>query len=347
MTTADTSVEETTATTDTMQAIVHHRFGAPNEVLAVETVTRPSVGVDDVLVRVHASSANPYDWHFIRAEPWFIRLSASGSRKPKHPIPGGDLAGVVEAVGRNVTDFEAGDEVYAFHHGAFAEYIVVPVRKVARKPRNLTFEEAATVPLAAVTALQGLRDHGGISAGDEVLIIGASGGVGTMAVQIAKALGAHVTGVCSTKNLEFVRSLGADEVIDYTAEDFTRRNVRYDLVFQLGGTYTARQLRRAMSKNGTLIQAMGDGGPILGPVLNIISSLVLNLFVSQSLKTFTAIESAEFLDEVREMIEAGHVRPVIDSIHPIAETGRAIEIVEHGSPQGKVAISIRPPTPTR
>ncbi len=331
---------EKSAMTDTMQAIVHHRFGAPSEVLALETVPRPSVGDDDVLVRVRASSANPYDWHFIRAEPWFIRLGTSGFRTPKLPIPGGDLAGVVEEVGENVTDFTAGDEVYAFHHGAFAEFIAVPQHKVSLKPSNLSFEEAATIPLAAVTALQGLRDHGGISAGDNVLIIGASGGVGSMAVQMAKALDAQVTGVCSTKNLDFVRSLGADDVIDYTAGDFTKGEGEYDLVYQLGGTYSARQLRRIMARTGTLVQAMGDGGPILGPIPTILTGLAMNPFISQTVKMFTAVETREVLDEIREMIEAGRLRPRVDRTFPLAETGKAIEVVESGSPQGKVAIEV-------
>lgn len=326
--------------TDTMQAIVHHEFGAPTDVLSLATMPRPTIGADEVLVRVHASSANPYDWHFIRAEPWFIRLTASGFRKPKLPIPGGDLAGVVESVGADVDEVEVGDEVYAFHHGAFAEYIAVPRHKVSLKPRNLSFEEAASIPLAAVTALQGLRDHGEIQEGDEVLIIGASGGVGSMAVQMAKAMGARVTGVCSTRNLELVRSLGADEVIDYTAGDFTRGGGSYDLVYQLGGTYRAGQLRRIMAPNGTLIQAMGDGGPILGPVPTILAGLALNPFISQKVKMFTAVETREVLDEIREMIESGAVRPVIDSVHALPETGTAIEVVESGSPQGKVVIRV-------
>jgi len=341
MTTTHSSDEGTTEMTTTMQAIVHHRFGAPSDVLAVETVPRPVVGPDDVLIEIHASSANPYDWHFIRAEPWFMRFMASGLRTPKLPIPGGDLAGVVTNVGANVTDFTAGDEVYAFHHGAFAEYIAVPQHKVSRKPHNLSFEEAATIPLAAVTALQGLRDQGGIEAGDKVLIIGASGGVGSMAVQMAKAIGAHVTGVCSTKNLEFVRSLGADEVIDYTAGDFTRSEANFDLVYQLGGTYSARRLRRIMAPKAILIQAMGDGGPILGPIPTILAGLALSPFISQNVKMFTAVETREVLDEIREMIESGQIRAVVDRTFPLSETGAAIEAIEQGSPQGKVAIRVR------
>lgn len=328
--------------TDTMQAIVHDRFGAPTEVLSLQTVDRPAVGSDEVLVRVHASSANPYDWHFIRAEPWFMRLAGVGFRTPKHRIPGGDLAGVVEAVGSDVAHLHVGDAVYAFHHGAFAEYISVPERKVSHKPDSLTFEEAASIPLAAVTALQGLRDHGHLASGQRVLIIGASGGVGTMAVQIAKALGAEVTGVCSTKNLDLVRSLGADHVIDYTDGDFTRGDGQYDLVFQLGGTYSARRLRRLMAHDGTLIQAMGDGGPILGPIPTILVGLALSPFISQKVRMFTAVETTEPLDEIREMIENGAIRPVIDSVYPLAETGAAIEAIEQGSPRGKVVIRARP-----
>ncbi len=326
----------------TMRAMVHHRFGAPTDVLQIEHVSRPTPGANDVLVRNHASSANPYDWHFIRAEPYFIRLVESGLRKPKRPIPGGDVAGVVEAVGTDVSRCNVGDEVYAFQHGAFAEYVCIPKDRISRKPANLTFEEAASMPLVAVTALQGLRDKGNIKAGDSVLIVGASGGIGTVAVQMAKAWGATVTGVCSTRNLDLVRSLGADRVIDYTREDFTRGDARYDLVFQLAGTYSPRHIRRVMTRDGRLIQAMGDGGKVFGPMARILTALALSPFVSQTMQVFTAEETSEALDDVRALIEDGSVKPVIDSTYPLAEAGEAVELVESGSPGGKVVIAIRP-----
>ncbi len=326
----------------TMKAIVYHEFGAPSEVLRVEEVPRPVPGPSDVLVQIHASSANPYDWHFIRAQPYFIRLAGSGLRKPKKPIPGGDLAGVVEAVGANVTKFEPGDDVYAFHHGSFAEYNCVPQNRVAFKPKNLSFEEAASLPLVAVTALQGLRDHGGVESGDNVLIIGASGGIGTIAVQMAKAWGAEVTGVCSTKNLDLVRSLGADYVIDYLKEDITQGDRHYDLVFQLAGTYSPRHIRRVMAPDGTLIQAMGDGGKIGGPMVRVLTAMAMNPFVGQTMKMFTAEETAEALDDVRRLVESGAVKPVIDSVFALADAGAAVALVEDGSPQGKVVISITP-----
>ena len=324
----------------TMRAMLYDRFGPPAEVLRMGQAARPEPGAGEVLVEVYASSANPYDWHFIRAEPYFIRLAGSGLIKPKLPIPGGDLAGRVAAVGDGVERFSPGDEVYAFHHGAFAEYIAVPEKRLATKPRNLSFLEAAAVPLGAVTALQGLRDQGEIAKGDRVLIVGASGGVGTFAVQMAVAFGTEVTGVCSGRHVELVRSLGAAEVIEYTTTDFTTLDRTYDLVLQLGGTYSPRAIRRVMAPNGRLVLAMGDGSRALGPIARIAMALLLNPFVSQTMKTFTAQETGEVLEEIREMIEAGTVRPVIDSTVPLESAGRAVALVEDGSPAGKIVISI-------
>jgi NADPH:quinone reductase-like Zn-dependent oxidoreductase len=324
-----------------MKAMVQHEFGAPADVLQVEDVDKPSAGDGEVLVRVHASSANPYDWHFIRGEPYFMRLGPGGLRTPKHPTPGGDLAGTVEAVGTDAGDFEVGDEVYGFVHGAFAEYVAAPHDSIARKPANLTFEEAAAVPLAAATAIQGLRDVGDVKSGQKVLIIGASGGIGTFAVQLAKDFGAEVTGVCSTPNVEFVRSLGADHVIDYRIDDFTRGEERYDVVFQLGGTASPRAIRGVMSDKGRLVQCAGDGNRAIGPVWNVIKAAAMNPFVSQTLKLVNTVEDTETLDTIRGLIEAGTLRPVIDSTYPMTEAGQAVALVEHGSPQGKVAITIR------
>lgn len=328
--------------TPTMQAIVHTRFGAPSEVLYLDEVPRPSPSAGQVLVRNHASSANPYDWHFIRAEPYFMRLAGAGLREPKKPTPGGDLAGVVESVGAGVTAFEPGDVVYAFQHGAFAEYVCVPEERLARKPADLTFHEAASLPLVAVTALQGLREKGKIRNGANVLIIGASGGIGTVAVQMATAWGATVTGVCSTRNVDLVRAMGADHVIDYTKEDFTHGDQRFDLVLQLAGVYSPRDIRRIMTKYGRLVQAMGDGGRLFGPMARILAAQAMGPFVSQKMIVLTASETSDALNDVRQLVEAGAVKPVIDSTYPLAEAGKAVELVESGSPRGKVVISIRP-----
>lgn len=323
-----------------MTAVLHDRFGAPDEVLYLGSAPRPEPGAGEVLVRIHAASANPYDWHFIRAEPYFIRLVEAGLTRPKKPIPGGDLAGVVAAVGPGATHFDVGDEVYAFRHGSFAEYITVPEDRLAAKPAGLTFEEAAAVPLGAVTALQGLREHGGIEAGDRVLIVGASGGVGTFAVQMARAFGAEVTGVCSARHADLVRSLGASEVIDYTTTDFTTLDRTYDLVFQLAGTYSPRAVRRVLAEDGTLLLAMGDGSAALGPLGRIATAYLLSLFVGQTMKTFTADERGEVLEEIRQLVESGAIRPIVDRVYPLAEAGNAVALVEDGSPAGKVVISI-------
>jgi NADPH:quinone reductase-like Zn-dependent oxidoreductase len=323
-----------------MQAIVQREFGAPDKVLALADVDKPTVGDDDVLVRVHASSANPWDWHFIRGEPIFMRPAGLGVRTPKFLIPGGDVAGTVEEVGSGVQAFKPGDEVYGFGHGAFAEYVAVPGGRLARKPANLTFEQAAAVPLAAVTALQGLREAGAIKSGQQVLIVGASGGVGTFAVQIAKALGASVTGVCSTSNMELVRSIGADRVIDYTSEDVTRGDARYDLVLTLGGTTSPSAIRRVLTPKGTLIQSSGDGGRWFGPIGNVLKAAVLDKLVGQTMRFFDAQITTEALDFIRELIEAGTLTPVIDRSYPLREASSAVRLVEEGRPGGKVVVAV-------
>ena len=243
-----------------MRAIVQHEYGAPSDVLRLAEVDQPSVGDGEVLVRVVASSANPWDWHFIRGEPVLLRgAGIGGMRKPRFLIPGGDVAGTIEQVGSRVSEFGAGEAVYGFGDGAFAEYVSVPHGSLARKPVNVTFEQAAAVPLCGVTALQGLR-AGNLQAGQHVLIIGGSGGVGTFAIQIAKHLGAEVTGVCSTANLDVVLGLGADHVLDYRAQDITGGPARYDMVLQLGGTYFPAAIRKVLRPRGTLIQSFGEGG---------------------------------------------------------------------------------------
>jgi len=328
-----------------MRAMVQHEYGAPQDVLRLADVAMPAAGAEDVLVSVWASSANPWDWHFIRGEPVLLRPAGLGGvRKPKFPVPGGDLAGTVERVGSSVTAFKPGDEVYGFGHGAFAEYIAVPQGSLGPKPGNLTFEQAAAVPLAAVTALQCMR-AGGIQPGQRVLIVGASGGVGTFAVQIAKHLEAQVTGVCSTRHVDLVRRLGAEHVIDYTKQDFTIGAVRYDLVLQLGGTYSPAAIRRVLTPHGTLIQSFGDGGRWFGPVGNIIKAVALNAVVGQTLKSFTAKVTAPALAEVGGLIESGRITPVIDRTYPLTDAAAAVELVEGGSPAGKVIVTVEPPPP--
>ncbi len=323
-----------------MKAMVHHRFGAPTEVLQLAEVAKPTPAEGEVLVRVHASSANPWDWHFIRGQPYFMRLGPGGLRRPKHPIPGGDLAGVVEQAGPAAGGFEVGDEVYGFSHGAFAEYVAVPHGRLARKPANLGFEEAATVPLAGATAMQGLRDVGDVKSGDKVLIIGASGGVGTLGVQLAKSYGAEVTAVCSGSGVALVRSLGADHVIDYTTDAYTRGDDRYDVIFQFGGTASPGALRRVLSGKGRLVQCSGDGNRVIGPVWNIIKASLANPFVSQTLKLVSTVEDTKTFDELRAFIERGELRTIVDSTYPLEQAGEAVRLVEEGSPRGKVVITI-------
>jgi len=325
-----------------MKAIVQQAYGAPRDVLRPADLATPTVGEQDVLVSVRASSANPWDWHFIRGEPVLFRPAGLGGvLKPRFPVPGGDFAGTVERAGSAVTAFKPGDEVYGFGHGAFAQFIAVPQESLAPKPPNLTFEQAAAVPLAAVTALQGLR-AGGIAPGQHVLIIGASGGVGTFAVQIAAHLGALVTGVCSAAHVDLVRSLGASQVIDYANQDFTAGAARYDLVLQLGGTYSPAAVKKVLTPRGTLIQSFGDGGRWLGPAGNILKAMALNALAGQTLKSFTAKVTTQVLGEVSALIESGHITPVIDREYPLTEAAAAVALVEKGSPAGKVIVTVEP-----
>ncbi|MEM7357115.1 MAG: NAD(P)-dependent alcohol dehydrogenase [Acidobacteriota bacterium] len=322
-----------------MQAITYSHYGAP-DILQLEEVARPVLGEDAVLVKVRAAAANPYDWHFMRGEPYFMRLFI-GLRRPKAKHLGVDFAGEVEAVGENVTSLRPGDEVFGVANGAFAEVVRAAETELARKPSNLTFEQAAAVPLAALTALQGLRDAGRLQPKEKVLIIGASGGVGTFAVQIAKALGAHVTGVCSTRNLELVRSLGADEVIDYTQEDCIGSDQKYDLIFQLAGTRSPAACRRALTPNGRLILSSGDSsGRWIGPLGRLLQAAVLSPFVSQKLAALDTKRNRGDLRDLRQLIEAGQVTPVIDRIHTLAEVPEALRYLEQGHARGKVVIKV-------
>ncbi len=321
-----------------MKAIQQQGYGDPREVLHLVDVDVPQCTKDQVLVRVLASSANPYDWHLICGEPLLMRPGLGGLRAPRR-IVGADFAGVVEEAGATVTGVAVGDEVYGFADGAFAEFVAAPAGRLARKPANLTFAEAAAVPLAAITALQGLR-HGGVAQGQHVLIIGASGGVGTFAVQLAKHAGAHVTGVCSTGRLDLVGSLGADDVIDYTARDPFSGPRHYDLILQLAGTYPPRALRHLLTPRGTLIQCHGEGNRWLGPLGAIAAGAALNLFTKQHITTFVTQEDTATLDELRDLIEAGDLRPVIGSEFPLQRTAEAVATVRHGHPAGKVVVTV-------
>jgi NADPH:quinone reductase-like Zn-dependent oxidoreductase len=326
-----------------MKAIVQDRYGSP-DVLELEDLDKPEPGDDEVLVGVHAASVNPADWHLLRGEPYIARLQL-GLGKPKHTVLGCDVAGHIEAVGKDVTMLQPADEVFGspFMHGfgAFAECVCVSEDLLAPKPATLSFEQAAAVPLAASTALQGLRDHGRIEPGHKVLIIGASGGVGTFAVQIAKSFDAEVSGVCSTRNVQMVRSLGADHVIDYTQQDFTQSGQKYDLIFQLAGTRSPSECRRALSTKGTLLLSSGESdGRWIGPVARIIKALMLSPFVSQKMVSFTVKPNKEDLRFLKRLIEAGKLRPVIDRTYPLAEVPEAIRYLEEGHAQGKVLITV-------
>jgi NADPH:quinone reductase-like Zn-dependent oxidoreductase len=316
---------------DAVKAIVYEKYGSP-DVLELRDVEKPSVTDDGVLVRIRAASTNPYDWHFMRGKPLFAR-AMFGWFKPKSRAFGADLAGEVEAVGKDVTRFRVGDAVFGEGVGAFAEYGCVPERWLAKKPASLTFEQAAAVPMAAVTALQGLRDGGKIQAGQKVLVHGASGGVGTFAVQIAKSLGAEVTGVCSTKNVEMVRSIGADHVVDYTREDFTRSGARYDLVLDTIGNRSLRECRRVLAAKAVYVH-------VGGRMARVLALPIVSPFLSQSLVQLIAKRNSADLEILKGLIEAGKVTPVIDRTYSLSEVPEAIRYLETGHARGKIVITV-------
>jgi NADPH:quinone reductase-like Zn-dependent oxidoreductase len=324
----------------TMKAIVRERYGSP-DVLELKVVPKPVVDDDSMLVRVRAASINAYDWHMMRGSPYLVRMS-EGLRKPKNIAMGVDLAGQVEAVGKNVTQFRPGDEVFGARVGALAEYVRGgPKSSLAPKPAGLTFEQAAAVNMAGTTALQGLRDKGRIQPGQRVLINGASGGVGTFAVQIAKAFGARVTAVCSTRNVETVRSIGADEVIDYTQQDFTRSGQRYDLIFDVAASRSLSDCRRVLAPNGILVMVGVKGGRRMAPIVaRLLAGVVYSRFATRKMLPFLAHNSTEDLLVLKELIEAGKVRPVIDRTYPLTQTAEAIRYLEEGHARGKVVITV-------
>jgi NADPH:quinone reductase-like Zn-dependent oxidoreductase len=326
-----------------VKAIVRDTYGSA-DVLELTDIDKPEPGDDEVLLRVHAASVNPADWHILRGVPYIARMQF-GLGKPKDRVLGCDVAGHIEAVGNNVTMLQPGEEVFGspFMHGlgAFAEWVCISEDLLAPKPANLSFEQVAAVPLAALTALQALRDQGRIEPGYKVLIIGASGGVGTFAVQIAKSFDVEVSGVCSTRNLEMVRALGAEHVIDYTQEDFTHSGQKYDLIFQLAGTLSPSECRSALTSNGTLLISSGESeGSWIGPLDRVIKALVLSPFVSQKMASFTVKPNREDLQLLKRFIEDGTITPVIDRTYPLAEVPEAIGYLEEGHAQGKVVISV-------
>lgn len=329
-----------------MQAIRYGGYGAPPDVLKLEEVDAPAPGEGEVLLRVHAASANPVEWHLVRGEPFLVRLIA-GLRRPKDSKVGGDVAGVVEAVGSGVTGIAPGDEVFGAADGSFAEFACAKVERLARKPHVITFEEAASIPVAGCTALQALREHGLLQPSQRVLVIGAAGGVGSFAVQIAKALGADVTGVSSTANLDFVRALGADTVVDYTRG---APSGRYDLVLQVAGDASVAQLRRLLTADGTLVLVGSGTGrerttSALGPLTRMLVARFAPRKKGQRVVTFIAKVRTPDLEALAELAEDGRLRPVVSRTYPLHEAAVALTEIESGHTRGKLVLAIRTSTP--
>jgi NADPH:quinone reductase-like Zn-dependent oxidoreductase len=333
---------QTTAPDHPMKAIINCDYGLAN--LKLAEIEKPTPNDDQILVKVRAASVNPYDWHLIEGTPYIVRLMGVGLRKPKDIRVGVDFAGTVDAVGKNVTQFKPGDEVFGGRGGAFAEYVCPRAnRAVARKPANLTFEQAASVNIAGITALQAVRDKGNVQPGQKVLINGASGGVGTFAVQIAKSLGAEVTGVCSTRNVDLVRSLGADYVIDYTKEDFTKGDQRYDVILDNVGMQPLSGFRRVLVPKGIYV-IIGGGGPSdnrwIGPFGRVISTMILSPFVGQKMGMMMADANQKDLTVLGDMMQSGKVKPVIDRTYKLSEVPAAMAYLEQGHARGKVIITM-------
>jgi NADPH:quinone reductase-like Zn-dependent oxidoreductase len=336
--TADQSTAMGSVPGQRMRAIVQKEYGTA-DVLRVAEIDRPVIGTNEVLVRVRAAGLDRGTWHLMAGMPYAARL-AVGLRAPKNPVPGLDVAGVVVAVGSTVTRFQAGDEVFGIGRGSFAEFAAAREDKLARKPSNLTFEQAAAVPVSGMTALRGLRDVGRIAAGQKVLIVGASGGVGSYAVQIAKALGAEVTGVCSTSKLDLVRSIGADHVIDYSQDDFANGAERYDLILDIGGNSTLSRLRRALTPKGTLVIVGGeDRGRWIGMDRQL-RALALSPFVGQRLTMLGPKGHYTVLERLTELIEDGQVVPVVEQTYPLSEMPDAMRDLRAGRARGKLVIAV-------
>ncbi|WP_145071026.1 NAD(P)-dependent alcohol dehydrogenase [Engelhardtia mirabilis] len=322
-----------------MRAVVQDRYGAA-EVLELREIERPTAREGEVLVRVRAAGLDRGVWHLMAGLPYLVRLGF-GLRRPKNPVPGMDLAGVVEAVGAGVTGLAPGDEVFGATDGSYAEFAVVKADRLAPKPARLSFEQAAAVPVSACAALHALRDVGEVQAGQRVLVIGASGGVGSFAVQLAKAFGAHVTGVCSTAKVDLVRSLGADHVIDYTTEDISTGGVRYDLVIDIAGNRSLGALRRVLTPRGTLVIVGGEQGDRwIGGTDRQLRAMALSRFVSQELRTFISSERREDLLVLRDLIDAGKVTPAVERTFPLERASEAMAWLEAGRARGKLVLTI-------
>jgi NADPH:quinone reductase-like Zn-dependent oxidoreductase len=323
-----------------MQAIIYRRYGPP-DVLEYKELDRPVPAPGEVLIQVRAASVNPYDWHFLRGTPSFIRLF-TGLQRPKSPYLGADVAGVAVAVGPGVTRFKPGDEVFGVCKGAFAEFACGKETELAPKPERLSFEQAASVPIAGITALQGLRNCGRVQPGQRVLIVGAAGGVGTFAVQIGKWLGAHLTGVCSTRNVAFVRSIGADCAIDYTLQDFTRSDDQYDMIFDLVGNHPLKAIRRVLSSKGTFV-GCGGGGPDKRTselLSTMVGRLVTAPFTSQKLTGVFAKVNAADLNVLGDLLQSGKIEPALDRKYPLSGVAEALRYVESCHARGKVTITV-------
>jgi NADPH:quinone reductase-like Zn-dependent oxidoreductase len=336
--TIDSDRNSTATAEGTMQAIVQDTYGSA-DVLRLARIARPEIGDSEVLIRVHAASVHIGDWHVMTGLPYLLRVVGFGFRAPKARVRGMDVAGTVEAVGQNVTQFQAGDEVFGTCAGSFAEQAAARVDTLARKPANLTFEQAAAVPTSAVAALQALRNAGGIKPSDEVLIIGASGGVGLFAVQIAKAFGAEVTGVCSTANVDLVRSVGADHVIDYTEEDFTQSGQQYDVILVMGGNRSLSQLKRALRPGGTLVPVGTEEGNRWVGGNAWIQAMLLSRLV-RHLRPLASEPNQADLQFLTELIEAGKITPVIDKAYPLSDVPDALRYLHEGNARGKVVIAV-------
>lgn len=325
--------------TEPMKAIVYRCYGSP-DVIAFENVEKPAPAADEVLIKVHAASVNPLDWHYMRGSPYIMRLG-SGLGKPDYTSLGVDFAGTVEAIGENVTRFKPGDEVFGGAGGAFAEYVTTgEEHALALKPANVTFAQAASVPIAAITALQALRDKGNLQPGQKVLINGASGGVGTFAVQIAKSFGAEVTGVCSTRNVEMVRSIGADHVFDYTKENYTESGQRYDLIIDMVGNHSLLANRQVLNPEGILVLVGGPKGDWLGPLMGPIKAMMLSPFVDEEFVMLLAQLNQQDLTVLGDLMQSGKVTPVIDRRYRLSEVSAAIAYSEKGRARGKIIIDL-------
>ena len=333
---------KTAAPTNPMKAIVYCDYGVTN--LKLEEIEKPVPNDDQILVRVHAASVNPYDWHFVEGTPYVMRAMGVGLRKPKDTRLGVDFAGIVETVGKNVTEFKPGDEVFGGRGGAFAQYVCPrATRAVALKPSNVSFEDAAAVNIAGITALQAVRDKGKIQAGQKVLINGASGGVGTFAVQIAKSFGANVTGVCSTRNVDLVKSLGADHVIDYTKEDFTKSADRYDVMLDNVGNHSLSECRGVLTPKGKYVLIGGGGAGdqgFLGGLGKALWAMVFSKFVNQQMGMMMADTNQKDLTVLADMMQAGKLKPVIDRTYKLDQVPDAIRYLEEGHARGKVIIAV-------